>query len=88
VFDRSKPVWWRLLVGLPDTLFTQDIPDSLPIDPSTGEEEEWVPMANSTPLGPWLGLAALECLFAGPWLAGLFAGTPLAQFAAVIFGAW
>jgi leader peptidase (prepilin peptidase)/N-methyltransferase len=88
VFDRSKPLWWRLLVGLPDTLLTQDIPDSLPIDPSTGEEEEWVPQANNLPLGPWLGLAALEWLFLGNWLANLFADTPFSLTAELMFGTW
>jgi leader peptidase (prepilin peptidase)/N-methyltransferase len=86
VFDRARPLWWRLLVGLPDTIFTQDIPDPMPIDPSTGEEEEWVPQANNLPLGPWLGLAGLQWLFIGTWLANLLSDTPFALTAEVMFG--
>lgn len=69
------PVWKRLVL-VPYAVFLQDIPDPPPVDEATGEEPEWVPPSNSLPFGPWIGLAALEVMLAGPALAHLLAQTP------------
>lgn len=60
------PLWRRLLL-LPYCVLLQPIPDE-PVD-EEGEEVEWTPGRTNLPFGPWIGLAALELLFAGAWLA-------------------
>jgi leader peptidase (prepilin peptidase) / N-methyltransferase len=84
--DRSKPAWWRLLVGVPYAIFLQDIPDPPPLDASTGEEPEWVPGTSNMPFGPWIGLAAVEVMFLSTWLVNALADTPFAMSAEVLFG--
>jgi leader peptidase (prepilin peptidase)/N-methyltransferase len=37
-----------------------------------GDEDDWVPPKNALPFGPFLALAALEQLFLGEWLYGLY----------------
>lgn len=84
-FDSKLPLWTRLTL-VPYTLFWQDIPDAPPADEETGEEPEWVPGASNLPFGPWIGLAAMEVLLLGPWLAELCAPTPFAMAARVLLG--
>ncbi|MFM2152255.1 MAG: hypothetical protein RL199_690 [Pseudomonadota bacterium] len=45
--------------------------DAMPADE---EEDDWVPPKNALPFGPFLALAALEQLFLGEWLYGLYEG--------------
>lgn len=74
--------WWKRLLLVPVCLLLQPIPDA-PED-EEGEEEEWVPGPTNLPFGPWIGLAGVEILLAGPWLsthlpiagAGLLFGGP------------
>ncbi len=84
--DRSKPWWWRVLVGVPYAVFWQDIPDPPPADETTGEEPEWVPGTSNMPFGPWIGLAAIEVMFLGTWIVNALADTPLALSAEALFG--
>jgi leader peptidase (prepilin peptidase)/N-methyltransferase len=77
---------WRRLVLVPYTLFLQDIPDSPPVDEETGEEPEWKPGASNMPFGPWIGLAAVEVLFLGPWLVETLNRTPFRLTAEILLG--
>ncbi len=79
------PAWKRLML-VPYTVFLQDVPDSPPADEETGEEPEWVPGASNMPFGPWIGLAALQVMFLGPWLVDTLARTPFRLTAEILFG--
>ena len=57
----------RRLVLIPWSIFLQPIPDE-PVD-EAGEEVEWEPGATNLPFGPWIGLAAIEFMLFGGWLA-------------------
>jgi leader peptidase (prepilin peptidase)/N-methyltransferase len=76
---------WRRALLVPYALLLQDIPDPPPPG-EQGEEPEWVPGASNLPFGPWIGLAALEVLLAGPALVALARQTPLSLTAQVLFG--
>lgn len=78
------PVWRRALY-VPYALLLQDIPDAPPPDES-GEEPAWLPSASSLPFGPWIGLAGLEVLLLGPWLASSLRGTSWGLVAPLLFG--
>lgn len=50
------------------SVFLQPVPDEP--EPEPGEAEpEWVPGPTNLPFGPWIGLAGLELLLAGRWVA-------------------
>lgn len=77
------PVWKRVLL-VPWALLFQDVPDP-ELDEETGEDT-WEPQANNLPFGPWIGLAALEVMLLGPWLAAKLAGTAFALHGQLLFG--
>jgi leader peptidase (prepilin peptidase) / N-methyltransferase len=84
-FLRPGLPWWQRALLVPYALLVQDIPDPPPLD-ETGQEPEWIPQANNLPFGPWIGLAALEVLLAGPALQALAQSTPFGLTAQVLFG--
>ncbi|MEW6433118.1 MAG: prepilin peptidase [Myxococcota bacterium] len=77
------PVWKRLLL-VPYALLIQDVPDP-ELDEETGEDT-WEPQANNLPFGPWIGLAALEVMLLGPWLAAKLVGTAFELHGQLLFG--
>lgn len=78
--------FWKRLVLIPETLLWQEIPDPPPLDEETGEEPEWVPGESNLPFGPWIGLAALEVMLLGHWIAGALAETRYGLTAELLFG--
>jgi leader peptidase (prepilin peptidase)/N-methyltransferase len=83
-FLRRDLPWWKRLGAIPYAILWQDIPDPPPLT-EEGEEPDWVPLTTSLPFGPWIGLAALEVMLAGPALAQLLAGTPFRFTAELLF---
>lgn len=77
---------WKRIVLVPVTILFQDIPDSPPPDPDTGDQPEWVPGPTNIPFGPWLGLAGIEVMLLGPWLVEQLAHTPFRLIAEIAFG--
>lgn len=77
------PLWKRALL-VPWALLFQDVPDP-ELDEETGEDT-WTPQANNLPFGPWIGLAALEVMLLGPWLAAQLAGGAFALHGRLLFG--
>lgn len=77
------PAWKRLLL-VPYALLIQDVPDP-ELDEETGEDT-WEPQANNLPFGPWIGLAALEVMLLGPWLAARLVGTAFELHGQLLFG--
>lgn len=77
---------WKRVVLVPLTILFQDIPDSPPPDEETGEVPDWEPHTTNMPFGPWLGLAGVEILLLGPWLAGQLLHTPFRLLAEIAFG--
>lgn len=75
---------WKRLVLVPYALLFQDVPDP-ELDEETGEDT-WQPRANNLPFGPWIGLAALEVMLLGPWLAAKLAGTAFGLHGRLLFG--
>jgi leader peptidase (prepilin peptidase)/N-methyltransferase len=84
-FLKPGLAWWQRVLWVPYTVFIQDIPDSPEVDATTGEMPEWEPQANSIPFGPWLGLAGIEVLLAGPWVVQLAMHSPFRLFAEIVF---
>jgi leader peptidase (prepilin peptidase) / N-methyltransferase len=80
-FTKPGLALWKRALLVPWCLLMQPIPDAIE-DEETGEEEEWVPGATNLPFGPWIGLAAIELMLWGPWLAERL---PIAG-AGVLFG--
>ncbi len=78
------PVWKRAVL-LPWTVFLQPIPDDPPED-AAGEVPEWVPETTALPLGPWIALAAIEVMLAGPYLVTLFGPGAMGLSARLMFG--
>jgi leader peptidase (prepilin peptidase) / N-methyltransferase len=79
--------WWKRLLLLPVTLLWQEIPDPLLGSDEAGNEVDlWQPGATNLPFGPWLGLAGLQVLLWGPWLAGAFADSAWGPMLEVMFG--
>lgn len=85
-FLRPGLPFWKRLVLIPWTIFLQEIPDPPPVDEETGEEPEWVPGDSNIPFGPWIGLAALEVMLLGTWIAGALAQTRFGLTAELLFG--
>jgi leader peptidase (prepilin peptidase)/N-methyltransferase len=79
-FTRPGLALWQRAVLVPWCLLLQPVPDEP--EGEDGEEAEWVPGPSNLPFGPWIGLAGLELLFVGPWLA---ANVPIAG-ASALFG--
>jgi leader peptidase (prepilin peptidase)/N-methyltransferase len=77
------PAWKRVAL-VPWALLFQDVPDP-ELDESTGEDT-WEPQANNLPFGPWIGLAALEVMLLGPWLATQLHGTAFELHGQLLFG--
>jgi leader peptidase (prepilin peptidase)/N-methyltransferase len=77
------PLWRRALL-VPYALLFQDVPDP-ELDEDTGEDT-WTPQANNLPFGPWIGLAALEMLLLGPWVASKLMDTPFRLQAQLLSG--
>lgn len=75
---------WKRLVLVPYALLIQDVPDP-ELDEETGEDT-WEPQANNLPFGPWIGLAALEVMLLGPWLAAKLVGTAFELHGQLLFG--
>jgi leader peptidase (prepilin peptidase)/N-methyltransferase len=75
---------WKRLVLVPYALLIQDVPDPI-LDEDTGEDT-WEPQANNLPFGPWIGLAALEVMLLGPWLALQLHGTAFELHGQLLFG--
>ena len=75
---------WKRLVLVPYALLFQDVPDP-ELDEETGEDT-WEPQANNLPFGPWIGLAALEVMLLGPWLAAKLVGTAFELHGQLLFG--
>ncbi|MEW5742290.1 MAG: prepilin peptidase [Myxococcota bacterium] len=75
---------WKRVVLVPYALLFQDVPDPI-LDEETGEDT-WEPQANNLPFGPWIGLAALELLLLGPWLASKLEGTAFSLHGKLLFG--
>lgn len=75
---------WKRVVLVPYALLFQDVPDP-ELDEETGEDT-WEPQANNLPFGPWIGLAALEVMLLGPWLAAKLAGTAFELHGQLLFG--
>ncbi len=67
-FMKAGLPWWRRVLVFPVAVLLQGIPDER-TDEATGEEVEWKPGATNLPFGPWIGLAGLELLLLGRWLA-------------------
>lgn len=75
---------WKRVVLVPYALLFQDVPDP-ELDEETGEDT-WEPQANNLPFGPWIGLAALEVMLLGPWLAAKLVGTAFELHGQLLFG--
>ncbi|MCC6332420.1 MAG: prepilin peptidase [Myxococcales bacterium] len=75
---------WKRVVLVPYALLFQDVPDPI-LDEETGEDT-WEPQANNLPFGPWIGLAAIELMLLGPWLAQQLSGTAFALHGRLLFG--
>ena len=76
----------RRLVLLPWTLFVQPIPDDPIVEEGDEDAEpEWVPGPTNMPFGPWIGLAAIEVLLIGPWIASQLGSGLLAAMLRMVF---
>jgi len=75
---------WKRVVLVPWALLFQDVPDPI-LDEETGEDT-WEPQANNLPFGPWIGLAAIEVLLLGPFLAATLQGTAFELHGQLLFG--